>query len=135
MTMGRLLGTWLLLAVAMTANGIFRELVLRPRLGTLAGYVSVALGAVIIVGVTWAMFRAFRRHTTGAMVQAGLLLIGMTVAFETAVGRWVDHKSWSELAANYAFWRGALWPFLLLLVGLTPLIWGRWAVPGGRRAR
>jgi len=135
MTIARLLWTWLLLAVAMTANGIFRELVLRPRLGTLAGYVSVALGAVIIVAITWAMFRAFRRSTVGAMVQSGLLLMGMTVVFETVIGRWVDHKSWSDLAANYAFWRGALWPLLLLLVGLTPLIWGRWAVPGGRHAR
>lgn len=135
MTIERLLGTWLLLAVAMTANGIFRELVLVPRLGAMAGYVSVVLGAVIIVAITWAMFRAFRRNTTAAMIQSGLILIGMTVAFEAAVGRLVDHKSWSELAANYAFWRGSLWPFLLLLVGLTPLIWGRWAVAGGRHAR
>lgn len=126
----RLLGTWALLALAMTANGIFRELVLVPRLAhQRAVLASVALGALIILGITRAGLRPLLGCPTRTLLGASAWLLALTVAFEFAVGRWVDGESWRELAANYAFWRGSLWPALLLLVALTPFLWGRWVRP------
>ena len=50
MSLRRLLGIWVLLAVVMSANGIFRELVLRPSFGsTAADVMSATIGAVIIL--------------------------------------------------------------------------------------
>jgi hypothetical protein len=130
MTLRRLAITWVMLAAAMTINGITREAVLRPLLpGEGADVLSALLGAVIILGLTGAMFRDFHRSTTSDLVVASLLLVTMTVAFEFALGRWVDRKSWSELLANYEFWKGRLWSFLLLLLAATPFIWGRWRAP------
>lgn len=136
MTFTRLFGTWLALAVGMTLNGILRELLLRHWLdATAAGVVSAILGAAIILAITRVGFNRFATSADGALAQSALFLLVMTVAFEFGIGRLVDGKSWAELAANYAFWRGRLWPFLLLLVAATPFIWGRWVVPGGMRAR
>jgi hypothetical protein len=134
MTLQRFFATWLALAILMTANGALREIVLRRWLsGEAPDAISAILGAVIILGTTRIAFRRFARSTTGALVQSALLLLTLTVAFEFGIG-WLGGKSWGELGANYAFWRGRLWPFLLVLLALTPFVWGRWFVPGERHA-
>jgi hypothetical protein len=125
-----------MLAAAMTLNGILREMALRrllPDGG--ADLLSALIGAAIILGLTRAMFREFWISTTNDLVVSSILLVTMTVAFEFALGRWVDRKSWSELLANYAFWRGRLWSLLLVLLAATPFIWGRWLTPAVRHAR
>jgi hypothetical protein len=135
MRLERFFGTWLALAILMSANGVVRETVLRRALsGDAPDVLSAVLGAVIILATTRVGFRRFARNTTGALVQCALLLATLTVAFEFAVGRLVDGKTWGELAANYAFWRGELWPYLLVLLALTPFVWGRWFVPAQRHA-
>jgi hypothetical protein len=62
------------------------------------------------------------------------MLVVLTVAFEFLIGRYVDHKSWADLVGNYAIWRGRLWPIVLLVLALTPFLWGRW-LPATTRAR
>ena len=126
MSLRRLLGIWLLLVVVMSANGIFRELVLRPSIGSNAADVmSAVIGTVIILLGT----RYFLRPLAGQPIQqlaiASAVLVVLTVAFEFLFGHYVDHKSWEELAGNYALWRGRLWPILLLILALTPFLWGR----------
>jgi hypothetical protein len=54
----------------------------------------------------------------------------LTVAFELVFGHYVDHKSWTELADNYAIWRGNLWPLVLASLVRAPFIWGRRARRG-----
>lgn len=135
MSRGRFLSTWLAMAAAMTANGIFRELVLAGLMPVQrAALTSFALGAAIILAITHLGFRPLRGERTATLLRTSAALLGLTVAFEFAVGRWVDRASWSELAANYAFWRGSLWPFLLLLLALTPWLWGRWIKPSREAA-
>lgn len=114
----------------MSANGIFRELVLRGALGSqVAEYVSIALGLLVILIVTKLLFRPLAGLSTAQLLGIGALYVVMTVAFEFLIGHYVDGKPWSELAAAYRFWRGELWPFVLLITGLTPMIWGRWLAP------
>jgi hypothetical protein len=131
------LAVWLLLAVLMSANGVFRELVLRPRLdGATADALSAASGIVLILTATRALLGPALAGASGmqlALVSAAL--VAATVAFECVVGRTVDHKSWAELAGNYAFWRGRLWPWVLLVLALSPLLWGRWLAAGRAIAR
>lgn len=115
-----------MLAVIMSANGVFREIVLRPVLGSRADILSAVIGVAIIVLITRWLLRTSAPLTRSRLVGVSALLVGLTVAFEFAVGHYVDRKSWSELAANYAFWRGQLWPFLLVIVALMPFVWGRW---------
>jgi len=131
MSLVRILLVWLLLAVLMSGNGIFREAVLLPQAGRAAAdLISAFLGIGIILGTTGFFFRRLRGEPTRRLVMASALLVVLTVAFEFLVGRFVDGKSWSELAANYAIWEGRLWPILLVTLALTPFIWGRWARRG-----
>jgi ABC-type multidrug transport system permease subunit len=126
MSPARLFGVWLLLAIVMSANGIFREIVLRPRLGsTAADIISAALGIAIILLVTFFLLRPFAGGSLSQLGVASAMLVALTVAFEFFVGHYVDHKSWSELVANYAIWRGRLWPIVLLVLALTPFLWAR----------
>jgi hypothetical protein len=140
LSLSQLLGCWLLLAVVMSANGIFRELVLVPIVGhTRAGVLSAALGIALILTVTRVAYRSPRTHAQMPSIAVpplgvSLAWVGMTVAFEELFGHYVDGKSWAELAANYALWRGQLWPLVLLTVGLAPVLWGRWRMPRPRAA-
>jgi hypothetical protein len=121
---------WAVIAASMTANGIFRELVLRPTLGaTLAGVASAALGIAIILGITHHYARRFLVLPMASLVRLAITWLVLTVVFECAVGLYVDHKSWSELLENYALWRGNLWPIVLASMALAPFIWGRWLRP------
>jgi hypothetical protein len=133
MSIIRVLLVWVLLAVVMSGNGIFRELVLAPQLGRgNADLVSAILGVGIILGITGLFFRRLRGEPTARLAAISALLVVLTVAFEFLLGHYVDGKSWSDLAANYALWEGRLWPILLLIIALTPFIWGRWSMPRGR---
>ncbi len=125
MSLTRILVTWLAMAVVMSANGIFRELVLERHLSpSAAGWVSLALGLAWILLVTRIGFRGIPvNYPVASLLLVGAFLVALTVAFEFAVGIFVDKKSVGELAAAYAFWRGESWPLVLVVLGLTPLIW------------
>ena len=123
----------MLLALLMSGNGVLREAVLKPSMGPRsADVVSAAIGIALILVVTAVGFRPLAGAPTVQLAAASALLVCLTVAFEFIIGRTVDHKSWAELFGNYAIWRGRLWPVVLLVVALTPFIWGRWAVRGVR---
>ena len=53
-------------------------------------------------------------------------LVVLTIAFESAMGRYVDHKAWPQLLEHYAIWHGELWPIVLAWLALTPFVWSRW---------
>ena len=133
MSLIKLLGAWLLMALLMIANGIFRELVLQPRFGeTVAGLLSVALGVVIILVVTRPFLRPLAGATAPELAVISVAWVVLTVIFEFTFGHWVDGKSWTELAGNYAIWRGQLWPVVLATVAAAPFIWTRRAGAGSR---
>jgi len=133
MSLRRVFRVWLVLVVAMSANGILRELVLRPRVGpSSADVLSAVLGIAIILVGTRYFLRPLAGRPTKDLAITSVVLVALTVAFEFLFGHYVDHKSWEELAQNYELWRGRLWPILLLTLALTPFLWGRWldARPG-----
>lgn len=135
MSLIKLLGLWVILAVAMIANGIVRETVLQPRFGSpLADGLSAALGIVIILVVTRPFFRPLAGATPPELLIVSGALVVLTVIFEFTFGHWVDGKSWRELAGNYAIWRGRLWPMVLLVLAASPFIWARPSNARQRRA-
>lgn len=132
MSFRRTLGVWALLALLMTANGVLRELALLPWLGrSAADVLSAVIGIALILGTTRAFLRPLAGTPSAHPGRVALAWIGLTVAFEFLVGRYVDRKSWSELLANYAIWRGRLWPVVLAVVAAAPFLWLR---PSGPHA-
>lgn len=124
----RFVTVWFSMAVAMSANGIFRELALKRVVGlSTANVISAAMGVVLIAFITRVGFRPLGRITpTTSLLLLSAVLVVLTVAFETAMGRFVDHKPWGDIGAHYALWRGELWPLVLLFLALTPFVWARW---------
>lgn len=120
--------TWFSMAVAMSANGVLRELVLKRFFALRTSNVmSAIIGVMLIALITRTGFRPFNAVTsTTTLLSTSAALVICTVVFESALGLLIDHKSWSEIAAHYNLWRGELWPLVLLFLALTPFIWGRW---------
>jgi hypothetical protein len=136
MSLLRIVLVWLLLAVLMIANVILREAILVRILGRdSADVASVALGILIILAAT----RPFLRHVSAAssldLARISVIWLAMTVAFEFSFGHYVDHKTWSELAENYAIWRGRLFILVLVALGAAPFIWSRGFLSGAMRPR
>jgi len=126
---GRLVVAWLALAAAMSLNGVFRELVLRPALGArVASVLSAVLGVVLVLVLTRALLSPLGGLGLGTLSAASAAILVLTVSFETSLGLFVDHRSWRALLHHYALWNGELWPIVLAVLTLTPFIWGRWWV-------
>lgn len=123
MTMSRLLATWSLLAVLMPLNGALREFGFKRLMSDRAAEsLSVATGIAIILGVTFALFRIPAGTPNGRLAQQAAILVALTVAYEFAIGL-RGGQSLRELSAHYAFWRGELWPLVLLALAATPWLW------------
>lgn len=115
------------MAIAMSANGVFRELVLRDSVGgTLADGLSAVIGILLIAVITRVGFRIIPPGTrTESLLALSAVLVALTVVFEFGLGRIIDRKSWQELVAHYALWNGELWPLVLAFLGITPFLWAR----------
>lgn len=123
---------WLLILVLAVLNGGLRESVLVPALGLPAAYVlsGILLSAcVLMVAIALAgwMKLGGARHS----LAVGLLWLLLTVAFEFGFGRLVQDRSWSQMLDAYTFRDGNIWPLVLLVTFLAPLV----AAVVRRRAR
>ena len=116
---------WLLILVAMVANGAFRVLVLRPRLGEhSARQVASVLGVIIILGMTGPFVRRLGDPGAGRLLEVGLLWLVLTVAFELLFGHYVAGASWDVLVDDYDLLSGHLWPLVPAATLLAPWLWG-----------
>lgn len=135
MTFAKLLRAWLIILPFMIVNGIFRELVVMQLVPARAAEaISVAIGLVILVGLTRVLLRPLAGKPVSHLARASLTLVALTVAFEFFFGHYVDRKSWSDLVANYEIWNGRLWPIALGTLAFLPFLWGRWSIEETRHA-
>jgi hypothetical protein len=121
-------GVWLLILLCAVLNGALRERVLLRQLGTpVALGVSGVLLSLCIVVVA---FVALPRLGVGGRAQAlyvGALWLALTLAFEFGFGRLVQGRSWNELLEAYTFRDGNIWPLVLVVTFVAPLVavWSR----------
>ncbi len=130
-SIGRFATVWLIMAVAMSANGVMRELVFKRAINSgNADVLSAIVGVGLIALITAIGFRPIDDASAGPLLALSAALVVATVLFETALGRFVDHKSWSEVLGHYNLLRGELWPLVLAWLAITPFVWARWARRG-----
>lgn len=116
---------WLVLLLAMMANGFFRGLVLQPGLGEhVARQVASVLGVCIILAITAPFVRRLGSPSSAELLAMGLLWLVLTVAFEFLLGHYVSGATWETQLADYNILRGRLWPLVLLTTFLAPWLWG-----------
>ncbi len=108
--------------VAGFAFGALRELVLIPALGERMGRLTefpMVTFAACAIGI-WA-----GRKSAAPPLAIGLIGVVVLIAFESAMALGLMRVSLSDYLAGYDLTRGALFPFGLALMALSPAC-GRW---------
>ena len=113
---------WFAILLLAILNGALREALLVPAWGrTPATMTSGVLLVAAVLGVAWLLLR--RRVPSGAahcwLVGAAWLVA--TLVFEFTTG-FATGKSWTEMLAAYRFAEGNLWPIVLVVVLLAPML-------------
>lgn len=114
---------WLVILGAAFLNGGLRELVLVPSLGM--PYALILSGVILSVCVLVIAVIAVPKlgpMTTHEALGIGVFWLLLTLLFEFGFGRLVQHKPWGELLEAYTFAGGNVWPIVLLVVVLAPVI-------------
>lgn len=117
---------WLIILGLAIANGALREAVLIPALGKPGGLVlSGVLLSALVALVAYGLVRVSKGVTVSQGLRIGFLWLGLTLAFEFAFGRFVQHQTWAQLLEAYAFKDGNLWPVVLAVTLLAPPVAAR----------
>lgn len=119
------LGAWLVMAVLAVFNGIFRELVLVPRIGSYPGHVlSTGLLVFAILVVSGLFFGAVPvAYGQLQLVGIGAAWVVMTVGFEFLVG-WAEGTPVSVTLGQYNVLAGQAWIAVPLTLLVAPLLFG-----------
>lgn len=114
---------WFGILILAVLNGAFREMVLIPKLGIIYGFiVSAVFLSVVILIVTYFSIPWFGKQQIKRYITIGVSWLCLTVIFEFTFGHFVLDKSWVELMKAYTFDEGNLWPIILMVVGVAPLL-------------
>jgi len=124
------LGVWAVMAVVAVVNGVFRELVLVPRVGHYLGHVaSTALLVAAILLVSFAYFsRTPIEYGRTERIGVGVLWTALTVGFEFVVG-YAEETPVSVTLGQYDVLAGQVWIAVPLALLVSPLLFGRDPAP------
>ena len=116
---------WLLVLVCAVLNGAFREGFLVPHLGEVTAFaasgliLSLCIVALSVILVPWIGRLSARNY-----ILLGLFWLSLTLVFEFGFGL-AQHKTWEQLLAAYTFRGGNIWPIVLAVTTLAPLLAAR----------
>ncbi|WP_341580993.1 hypothetical protein [Marinobacter metalliresistant] len=113
---------WVGILVLAVANGVLRESVFVPGLGTPAALLlSGLLLSALIIGVAYFSLPWLQISRPVGLCVVGVGWLALTLVFEFSFGLW-QGKSWSELLEAYTFKGGNIWPVVLAATVLAPYI-------------
>jgi hypothetical protein len=113
---------WSIFILFESINGVIRMNVLIPILGDRPGYlVSFLLGSSLLLAIAALFIPWLQTSRISQLLVAGLLWVGLTLAFEIALGRFILGYSWPQIAADYDLRQGGLMGVGLVWLALTPL--------------
>lgn len=114
---------WLVILGCAVLNGGLREGVLMPSLGKpIALVISGVLLSIVIVAISLLLVPWLGRLNTSQCLYVGLLWLCLTLSFEFGFGRLVQHQSWQQLVEAYTFKDGNIWPLVLVVTFVAPLL-------------
>jgi hypothetical protein len=119
---------WFVLLAAAVTNGAVRVVWIIPRTGESAGHViSTLLLCAAIAALSWVTIRWIGPDARAAALIVGLLWLVLTLAFEFGAGHYLFGTPWPALLADYDVRRGRIWPLVLVVTFLAPLLtaWAR----------
>ena len=119
----RALVVWFAILTGAFVNGAIREAWLIPRFGPTVGHiVSTLMLSAIVVLVAAAFIDWIAPASLGDALLVGGLWVALTLAFEFLAGHYLFGNSWERLLADYDVTQGRIWPLVLLVTFVTPLL-------------
>lgn len=116
-------GIWLLILACAFLNGTLREAVPVPKLGNpVALMLSGVLLSACILAVSFVLVPRLGIFRVPHCLYLGLFWLLLTLAFEIGFGRFLRHQSWPVLLEAYTFRNGNIWPLVLLVTFIAPLV-------------
>ncbi len=113
---------WAVLPFAAVANGVVRDVTYGKRVSETASHsLAVAPLAAAVGGWAALLARRWPLRSRRSALRVGLVWLGLTLAFETGLGR-ARGLSRDEILADYDVRRGRLWPLALLAIAAAPLL-------------
>jgi hypothetical protein len=115
---------WFLFMITAVLNGFFRVAVLQLTLSEYGGHL---LSTLLLCGALLVEISVFL-GLVGDYSQSWLIALGvmwtlLTIVFEFGFGRAMG-QSWATLLENYNLLRGRIWPLVLGVLLLTPVLAG-----------
>ena len=116
------LAVWAGILLLAICNGLLREAVLIPKLGTATGLVlSGVFLSVLILVVAYFSLPCLGARRSVELVGIGLGWLTLTLVFEFTFGLW-QGMSWQVMFEAYTFKGGNIWPVVLLVTALAPYL-------------
>jgi hypothetical protein len=130
---GRALAVWMAILVLAVFNGIVRESVLVPALGSGPGlFLSGLLLSCFILVVAFLALPWLGARSTRQLLLVGIGWVSLTLVFEFSFG-WLQGMNLDELLSAYTFEGGNIWPVVLLVTAVAPWLAAR--LRGMKRSR
>jgi hypothetical protein len=119
------LGAWLVFMVSAIVNGAFRISVLQMSLSEhLAHLISTAILCVVLFIEINVFLGLVGDYSDASLLALGVMWTLLTVAFEFGFRHYVAGDSWGTLLENYDVRKGRVWPAVLVVVLITPVLVG-----------
>lgn len=118
----KIVSIWLIMVVAAIINGIARDKLLFPVIGSYAlplSGISLSLLVFIICFFSIDVFNQLNPHSYFII---GLSWVCMTLLFEYLFGHFITGKSWQEINQVFNLARGDLFILVLLITIVAPWV-------------
>lgn len=117
---------WLPMLLIAIANAALREAWYGKHLSELRAHQLSTATAILLLGVyIRTVVQMWRLKTSSQAWTAGLIWLGLTVAFEFLFGRYVAGHSWGRLLHDYNLLAGRVWVVLLVWIATAPYVFHR----------
>ena len=117
------IGIWLVIVIAAIINGVTRDKLLTPLIGS---GVSLPLSgitlSVLVLAITYFTIPFIGEVKTGVYFIIGLLWVVLTLAFEYLFGHYVVGKPWHEINQVFNILKGDLFIFVLIASATSPWV-------------
>lgn len=121
-TVIKALAIWAGILVLAVLNGMLREAILIPKLGTSVGLVlSGLLLSTLIFIMAYLALPWFGSRRPADLVGIGIGWLALTLFFEFTFGLW-QGKSVQIMLEAYTFKGGNIWPVVLAVTALAPYL-------------
>jgi hypothetical protein len=112
---------WVAILIMAILNGILREKLLIPSIGSFAALMTSGLILSCLILLVSCIAMPGLGHLNAAQYWIiGFVWLVMTLIFEFSFGLFVQHKELSELLQAYTFKGGNMWPVVLASTLISP---------------